>query len=425
MSSKCYHIGFVSARLAGTDGVSLEADKWVEVLNRLGHECFCFSGASDWPDERSFIVEEAHFKHPDIQRINDDVFKKKQRDEETTELVDNLKKYFKKKLQSFVDRFDIDLLIVENAWSLPMNIPLGLGLAEFVGDSDIPAIAHHHDFWWDRQRFLGAPADDYLGAAFPVTLSQIQHVVINSVDRRQLSFRKGVSPAMIPNVMNFNSGPPEWDDYSNDMRKELGIPGDSHFILQPTRIVPRKRIEQAIELLKYLDQKCTLVISHEAGDEGMEYLKYIKRYSELMNVPVKFASDRFQQQRGQTDDGKKIYSLTDAYYQSGMVTYPSQIEGFGNAFLETIYYRRPLVMQNYEIFKLDIQPKGFEVITIDGFLTEDVIDEVESVLKKPSIANEWTEKNFQLGQKYYSFETLEVRLSSLLEEAFGRPRNHF
>lgn len=423
MGSKSYHIGFVSTRLAGTDGVSLEADKWVEVLNRMGHKCFCFSGESDWSDDRSFIVDEAHFEHPKIQRINKDVFYNKQRDEKTTERVDNLKKHLKMKLRSFVDRFDIDLLIVENAWSLPMNIPLGLGLAEFVGDSDLPAIAHHHDFWWDRQRFLGAPADDYLGAAFPVTLPQIQHVVINSVDRRQLSFRKGVSPAMIPNVMDFNEEPSKRDEFSNDMREELGIPEDSHFILQPTRIVPRKRIEQAIELLKYLDQKCTLVITHEAGDEGMEYLKYIQRYSELMDVPVKFASDRFQQQRSETKDGKKLYSLGDAYFQSGLVTYPSQIEGFGNAFLETIYYRRPLVMQNYEIFKLDIQPKGFEVITINGFLTEDVVNKVEQVLQKPSIAREWTEKNFQLGRKYYSFETLEVRLSTLLEEAFGRPRN--
>jgi hypothetical protein len=44
-------LGFVSTRFAGTDGVSLEAMKWAEVLEEDGHEVFWFSGRSDRPDE--------------------------------------------------------------------------------------------------------------------------------------------------------------------------------------------------------------------------------------------------------------------------------------------------------------------------------------------------------------------------------------
>ena len=46
---KTHRIGFVSTRLAGTDGVSLEVAKWVQVLNGLGHECFFFAGELEWP----------------------------------------------------------------------------------------------------------------------------------------------------------------------------------------------------------------------------------------------------------------------------------------------------------------------------------------------------------------------------------------
>ena len=45
-------IGFVSTRLAGTDGVSLEVTKWVAVLRKLGHQCFFFAGELDWPSDR-------------------------------------------------------------------------------------------------------------------------------------------------------------------------------------------------------------------------------------------------------------------------------------------------------------------------------------------------------------------------------------
>ena len=44
-----------------------------------------------------------------------------------------------------------------------------------------------------------------------------------------------------------------------------------YFLHQPAWIVPRKRIERAIELAKRLDLPATLVISHASGDEGSEY----------------------------------------------------------------------------------------------------------------------------------------------------------
>ena len=65
-SRKSLNIGFISFRFAGTDGVSLETSKWAEVLEGMGHTCFYFSGLSDRPDDRSMVVPEAHFLHPEI-----------------------------------------------------------------------------------------------------------------------------------------------------------------------------------------------------------------------------------------------------------------------------------------------------------------------------------------------------------------------
>ena len=35
-----------------------------------------------------------------------------------------------------------------------------------------------------------------------------------------------------------------------------------------------------------------------------------------------------------------------------LVTYPSTFEGFGNAFLEAIYYCRPIVVNTYSIYAM-------------------------------------------------------------------------
>lgn len=412
-------IGFVSTRFAGTDGVSLETLKWVKVLNGLGLDCFCFAGESDWPEELSYIVPEAHFDHPAIQKLSIDLFDDYIRSHETTQNVEKLKHQLKAHLYKFIKQFNIELLVVENALAIPMNVPLGLALTELVAETSIPTIAHHHDFAWERPRFAVNAAEDYLRAAFPPTLKSINHVVINSYAQRQLALRTGISSIVIPNVMDFESPPPEPDGYEADLREVLGIKPDEFYLLQPTRIVPRKRIERAVGLAKRLELPCTVVISHASGDEGTDYADFLKEYIKLLDVKVVFAEDVFAGERGMTPEGKKIYSLGDAYQPADLVTYPSTIEGFGNAFLESIYFQKPIVMSTYEIYRVDIQPKGFNVIEFGDFITEDTVLKTKNLLLNPKLAEEMCAINYKIACNHYSYSNLEKLLVALYSISLG------
>ena len=219
--------------------------------------------------------------------------------------------------------------------------------------------------------------------------------------------------------MDFDLPPSLPDGYANDMRQELGIKKRTTILLQPTRIVPRKKIERAIVLARQMDTECVLVATHKAGDEGINYQKYLKEFANLMGVNFLCASDRFAYRRQTTPEGRKVYSIADAYSQADLVTYPSVIEGFGNAFLETIYYRRPVIMEAYEIFKCDIQPKGFKVIWFENFISREIVEDVQKILCNQELAFEWAEKNYQLGRRYYSYQVLEKRLVTLLEQCTG------
>jgi glycosyltransferase involved in cell wall biosynthesis len=412
-------LGFVSTRLAGTDGVSLEVRKWAEILERLGHTCYFFAGEVDHPPDRSVVLPEAHFDHPAIRALTKKLFETVIRDPSDSRLIVELEQIIKRQLHSFAEEFEIDLLIVENALSLPMNIPLGLALTELVAETGLPTIAHHHDFAWERKRFSVSAVDDLLRTAFPPTLPTIRHVVINSFARKQLALRAGISSILIPNVMDFESPPPQPDDFTRNLRQTLGIAESETLVLQPTRIVPRKRIELAIDLVRRLGRDSVLLITHSSGDEGTEYLSFLLDYALLHGVHV-ILGDRFiNHDRGERPDGQPVFSLADAYFNADLVAYPSAIEGFGNALLETLYFCRPIVVSDYEIFRADILPKGFEVVLFDHFITDDTLEQVRRLLNNPKVTDEMVAKNYNLGRRHYSFTILESALVTLLEECLG------
>lgn len=436
-------IGFVSTRFAGTDGVSLETAKWATVLERLGHTCYYFAGQCDRPAGRSRVVPEAFYRHPEIDAINRRAYAGEwstdngggqasdpassgrtslsiyTRPQALTRRIHELREALKAALHAFVAQFDVELLIIENASAIPLNLPLGLAIAELIAETGIPTIAHHHDLHWERQRFLVNCVPDILAAGFPPSHPSIRHVVINSVQAGQIASRNGLTARVIPNVMEFERppGPPEVDPAI--VRADLGVAPGELFLLQPTRVIQRKGIEHAIEFTRRLDRPARLVISHAAGDEGPEYETRVREFATLLGVDVRFESQVVADRRGLTADGRRIYTLADVYPAADFVTYPSAFEGFGNAFIEAVYFRRPLLVNNYSTYEVDIRPRGFRVVWFDGFISDATLALARRLLDDPSLAADWTARNYELGARHFSFTILERHLEDLLADCFG------
>lgn len=413
------NIGFISFRFAGTDGVSLETAKWDKILTELGHKCFYMGGELDTPDEISYFCEELHFQHREIRRLNSESFDNMCRPESLTKELHAYRIKIKKQIYSFIKKFNLDLIIPQNALTIPLNIPLGMALTEVIAETGIPVIAHHHDFFWERKRFLKNCIWDYINSCFPPNLPNIKHVVINSSAGNQLALRKGISSTLIPNVMNFEHEPPSIDKYSSDVREALGIGKDELLVLQPTRVVQRKGIEHALELVARLNMKAILVISHASGDEGYEYQQRIKEYAKIVGTKTLFVQDIIKDKRDTTSDGRKIYTLEDIYPHADLVTYPSLVEGFGNAFLETIWFRKPILVNNYSIYSTDIKPKGFQVIEMDNFISSDTIEKTKNLMNDKKEVERMANINFELGLKYYSYRVVKQKLETLLTDFFG------
>ena len=135
-----------------------------------------------------------------------------------------------------------------------------------------------------------------------------------------------------------------------------------------------------------------------------------------MSVSLPIASAR---QRGTAADGRKIYTLFDVYPHADLVTYPSHYEGFGNAFLEAIYFGKPVVVNTYAVYARDIDPLGFKTIEIEQLVTGEVAEQARTLLQDKALREEWALINYALGLKYFSFSVARRKLAARLANLFG------
>ncbi|MEN0111140.1 MAG: glycosyltransferase, partial [Planctomycetota bacterium] len=141
--------------------------------------------------------------------------------------------------------------------------------------------------------------------------------------------------------------------------------------------------------------------------------------AEHEGVDLRYVPTKIGEERGRNAAGDKVYLLADAYAHADFITYPSLYEGFGNALIEAFYFRKPVLVNRYSIYISDIEPKGFDVITMNGYLTRDVVQRVREVVDNPDIRERMVERNFELGKRFFSYAVLRRKLRALVTNVTG------
>jgi glycosyltransferase involved in cell wall biosynthesis len=409
-------IGFISTRLAGTDGVSLETYKWAQVARGLGHEIYYCAGQLDEGAPNPTLIPELHFRDAEAEAIGEMVFGRMEQPDGLMRRLEGASGRLAARLHGWLRETGIDLLVVENALAIPMHVPLGLALARVIEETGIPTIGHHHDFYWERQRFRLNCIPDLLLKTFPPNLPTMRHVAINSLAQRDLKFFRGLEAMVVPNVFDFDSPAPGLDDYNQDFREAMGFSTYDWLFLQPTRVIARKGIDIAFELLRRLrEPRARLIISHPAGDEGMDYYRQLLDRAEAMNVEVHYLAGFIEEQRA-IRDGRKAYTLWDVYPHADFVTYPTLYEGFGNALLEAIYFHKPMLVNRYSVYVADIAPLGFDFVEVDGWITDDSVSEVRRLLDDPGGRQAAVDRNYELARRHFSYEVLADSFQQLMRD---------
>ena len=79
------------------------------------------------------------------------------------------------------------------------------------------------------------------------------------------------------------------------------------------------------------------------------------------------------------------------------------------------------MVNTYSIYTMDIKPKGFEVIEIDGYVSDAAIREARKVLTDPDHRSNMVKRNYETAQKYFSYSVLRKKLKNLITDCTGCP----
>lgn len=382
-------------------------------------------------------------------------------------------------IAEFVRRNNIDIIIAHNT-SHPYNFITAVGLGyyfEMLRKQNIiwpKVLVWWHDSYFERAQFANPNSviQKYLKYLPGTYIDGI--VFINSTQpelARRVFEKLGVKrldeyfkdrTVIIPNThdifWNWN-GPeqhpgqlmfPPQDNYNRTFFKDIGLTGlvesagftmqDTIVLLQHTRIVPRKKIELAIDLAFALEKKfhksgnrkcIALLISGHSGDEQVKYKEFLTEYfkmksEEFIGSPVFmiFGEDHILSHRDIIVD-KKYYDFFEIpsviASVGGIGTYFSEIEGFGNNLLEILAAGLPAVINKYAVYKTDLEPLGFELPYVeDNILDSELIDTTYRLATDIVFRNRLVTHNLKVLSEKLGHHVIAESLSPLINNIFTK-----
>jgi glycosyltransferase involved in cell wall biosynthesis len=361
----------LSFRLGGTDGVSVVAATWVDALAAMGFDVMTVAGDGVVVDR--FVPELAIGRWPDgIDSVTGPLAASPA---DIDALVETLEAIL----------VDVDLVIVENLGTIPMNLPAARAVAR--ARSGLPTIWHHHDPAWQRDRYASI---DELPIADPAGGDNWRHVAINDLTRDQLIGR-GFAAITIRNGFDVAVAP---GDRTGE-RRRLGFADDELVMVHPVRAIERKNIPAALTLAAELGATYWLT--------GPAEEHYADTLDKLLTAARR--------------DGLRIIhaptsSTADLYAAADLVVFPSTWEGFGNPPVEAAIHRKPAVVSHYPVAE-ELRALGFE------WFDPDDVEALRRWFETPD--ETMLDRNRATAVRHLSLEAMQLALRSLLDEAGWLP----
>jgi len=480
MDIKNLNIGVIHSQIGKNDGVSIVIDQTIHAMTKnlgipLGN-IYYLSGIS-----ASRLQAEVHnafwHKNESNQRILSQFSSKP--DDDLDEYIMSKALVAKNKVKEWVEKNNIDLLLVHNSCH-PTNFVYSVGIGLYFEELRAQGIiSPKYLLWWhdshfERERF--SKPNDVIKKYLPYipgphvdgivfinsTQSKMADAYCKSINKQDKELFFDRKTAVIPNTIgitwdwqNIDKSDkkflsPDMDNYFSNFFRDIGLEeqlknidktiDETALLLQHTRIVERKKIEHALDFAFKLEKKhqsegndkaVALIVSGNSGDEHDNYTQFLENHYKKRceenpdiskNVIFIMAENYIFPVREMLPD-RKLYPFDEVpkYIANlgGMGTYFSSIEGYGNNLLEMMESGLPVIINEYEIYKSDIKPLGFDLIeTENGNITDEAVNRAYNLLNNRKARRECVRHNLSILEEKLNHGVMAESLGKIVKNLF-------
>ncbi len=440
---------------AGTDGVSLEMMKRRNMLESMGHTV-AISSAYDWSE---YPIPELEFDTPEVMAMMRNLFGAAITDydgeAELTDAFNASVAQLTNAYRAVLDDFSPDMVFVHNVLCLPIHPAATVALGRLLETTKIPCVAIHHDIL-SEGAYKFTPtcplAAELLDTAFPPQFETLSHWTINTRNQTALAAR-GIEATVIHDTIEFDDvlDPDDRKRLRSSLRAKFNVKPNDVVLMVGARIVPNKQIELAARIVAEFNAQRDKLEGRELPDGGTFtadskvylilagrperafdlYRDNLYRLFDETEINWAYAGDLVRPIR---NEERGLFALfPDVYAMADMVVYPTGWEGFGNQLIEAFAAGLPGIVFEYPVYKEDIGPKGFEIVSLGDQLLDERDDREfvslseEIVAKAASEAlelladreayNRMAKLNAELGGRHFGPHVLREHLEQSLDWA--------
>ncbi len=354
-------------------GVEVVIDFHSRILTERGYEIRLIFGKGGGIDLKRVSECEVPLLSPDnpqVQNVQEEILKRGAETEEFKRLKEDIKQELRKLLS------DLDACIVHNIPSMPFNFAATAAINELADELKIRFLFWLHDTILVRDEWK-----DRMGK-FPLTLLHHKNEKITFVTPTAFRARQFASleePYNIPRMKVIPNGVSveeylKIDEVTKQLLRRLGISFNDFIIVTPVRMLPRKNIELALQVIHELShisgkRRIRLLITGPPGNDlnSLTYeakLKEMIRTRTLQDIVI-FCHDLINFKRVIADDKIVKWSVADVYNIADLVFIPSKEEGFGLPVIEAGAARKPIFCSRIppfqELIREDIEGFMFDL----------------------------------------------------------------
>lgn len=296
--------------------------------------------------------------------------------------VQRLGSLLSRTIAAIIDSRSVDAILVDSVCSYPFCMPLAVASKMIAEKSDVKILARDHDFTWETLLRQSEFFNDHFAAVFPPVHDNILHVTTTGRAADNLRQRRPEALTHIfPNLFNFAVNPLLHNP--RKFRARVSAESSDILLVQPTRCVPAKGVHHSLHLAKHLadstKRRVTLAVTGGAT-VGIGRSGIARRYQQSLETLARSLRVNLAVLNGSLSDcAPGVASagdcISDAYFASDIVTFPTIIEGFGNPAIESAAYQRPLVTSRYPVLVDEFLSRGLEFTLIEADGLDSVDDE--------------------------------------------------